>query len=271
MSIPENRLHTSVLNDKLKSFSYYKYKLPVYLRQSEGFIEHFKIWYDLLVGKIKQKYNQSTNEFIEVLNNGLVSSIDILFNLLNIFDDNYLVTIEELAYASFTIDNTFNNYKDYVSDILDKLAALFSLQRSFKVEYTNEDNIVVTKQLTLTNDELLKLIKIQIVKNYCDGSYKQLYDVYTIVGLPLLITTSTEAATSNIYLAVRDNMSITDNIKDLFFAGLLTIQQMGIAYRYTLLDLDKILFWDDNVYTDDYETIYGWGNDANNEGGLLII
>ena len=59
----------SVLVEKLKSFEYYKNKLPMYLQSSDGFISHFEIWYDLLIGQN---------------NNGVVNVCDTILNLLNI-------------------------------------------------------------------------------------------------------------------------------------------------------------------------------------------
>src|SRR5574344_3152197 len=85
----------SILNDKLKSFDYYKSKIPLYLQNSDGFIEHFKIWYDFLVNEVE--------------------SSDIFLNLLLLFDPDYL------TYLS----NNVEDYSNNESDILDKLGAIF--------------------------------------------------------------------------------------------------------------------------------------------------
>ena len=61
----------SIIPQKLQDFEYYKSKIPLYLQNSEGFQEHFRIWYDLLV-------------------DGVVKNADILLNMLLIFDKDYL-------------------------------------------------------------------------------------------------------------------------------------------------------------------------------------
>lgn len=266
MAIPQNYINVSVLNDTLKDFKYYKNKIPMYLRQSEGFIEHFKIWYDVLVGKTKIQNDE------EIFNNGLVAVADILFNLLDIFDKSYL-TMSELH----TIETFNDEHAEDINDTLDKIALLFGLQRNFRVQYYNNEMELIVEDLSLTNEELLTLTKIQIIKNYCNGSYEQLYNLYTnYVDLPLLITTSVEPATANIYLANASSiMLLSDSIKHMFLAGLLTIQQMGITYRYNLLNLDNLLFWssEDVDYTENVSN--GWGTytiDAQNEeGGELVV
>ena len=66
--------NVSILPDKFKSFEYYVNKLPLYLRNSYGFIEHYRIWYDLMIGE---------NE------NGLINVSDTILYLMDIFDDDY--------------------------------------------------------------------------------------------------------------------------------------------------------------------------------------
>ena len=101
-------INQSIIPQTLREFDYYKNKIPLYLQNSEGFIEHFRIWYDLLVS-------------------GVGNKSDILLNMLLIFDPNYLSYLE-------SIDE--NIQKDgYVCDILDKLGSIFGVNRYFKVTY----------------------------------------------------------------------------------------------------------------------------------------
>ena len=73
----------TVLTEKLKSFDYYKNKLPMYLRSSDGFVSHFEIWYDLLAGQNK---------------NGVVNVCDTILNLLNIFDAYLQVVMRQFLF-----------------------------------------------------------------------------------------------------------------------------------------------------------------------------
>ena len=61
----------SFVPDKIKSYEWYYNKLPLYLKNSYGFSEHFKIWYELLISGDK---------------NGIVNVGDTLLYLFNIFD-----------------------------------------------------------------------------------------------------------------------------------------------------------------------------------------
>ena len=47
-----------VLIDKLSTFKYYEEKLPLYLQNSYGFKEHFRIWFDLLIQNGPLWFNQ---------------------------------------------------------------------------------------------------------------------------------------------------------------------------------------------------------------------
>lgn len=258
-------LNVSILNDKLKDFNYYVRKLPMFLQQSEGFIEHYRIWYDMLVGDLETKIN----------NTGVVGVADTLFNLLNIFDqtidnngniiDNYLKFISDLGEQSRAEYEDYELDKDYVSDILDKIGSLFGVRRSFELTYTNA-NGTQRKYVELNNRDFLILIKAQIVKNYCDGTYEQIKQYYESVGLYVYVTTATIPATSDVYLVNFSGStaySPSENVQAMFFAGLLTIQSMGIAYRHAYVSLDRILIWDG------FDNTYGWGEDVEVMGQIM--
>lgn len=205
---------TSILNEKLKLFDYYKNKLPLYLQNSEGFQEHFRIWFDLLVG----------ND-----NKGLVGTADTLFNLIQIFDKDYLTYIE-----------TLDDYDEHTMDMLDKLGALFGVNRILRVTYT-QDSSTITEQLNLTNAEFIYLIKSQIIRNYCEGTREQINGYYKDIGLEMYVQTI-DIATANLYLVENDNMS--RNVIKLFLGGKLHIESMGIMYRYLLINFEDLLLWD---------------------------
>lgn len=257
----------SILNDTLKDFDYYYRKLPKYLRESEGFISHFRIWYDLLVGN---KSNENNTY-------GIVGTADTLFALFNIFDQ--------------TIDfdgNITNHYLEYLnslpgndggtkSDILDKLGLLFGVTRNFSVTYTYLYD-TYTKELTLNNNDFLILIKAQIIRNYCNGSREQMTEYYRSIGLNVVLVSSYLPATAFVYLAKYPNESeyrYSENVQSMFLAGLLTIHNMGINYEHRLVDVTTLLIWKELPLNNDADT-YGWGNypPYNNNietGGKLVI
>lgn len=219
----------SILPDKLKDFNYYKNKLPLYLQNSYGFIEHFRIWYDMYIGNTDY--------------NGIVSSIDVILNLLNIFDEDYLEYIAAMPETDVSEEEPYGTK----CDILDKIGNLFGVQRVFSCTYIDEYE-QITEELTLNNAEFLILIRGQIIKNYCEGTYSQIEQYYNSTGLKICITTSeTDNAEAHIYLVSNEDESYSENIRKMFLAGLLRIESMGIRYLDIYSSLDGILRWDSGI------------------------
>lgn len=113
---------TSILPNELRQFDYYVKKCPLYLQNCDNFIEHFRIWYDFLMG------NDS--------NNGVVGTADTLLKYLDIFADDYPV--------------------DDTTDLLDKLASIFGLKRNFKIDnmlfnLTNAELLLLIKATIIKN------------------------------------------------------------------------------------------------------------------------
>ena len=247
----------SILPEQLKDFDYYLHKLPMYLQQSEGFSSHFRIWYDLLVG------NQN--------NNGVVGTADTLFSLLNIFDvyinESFEVVDDYLTYLNSLPDNEEGTQ----SDILDKLAELFGVTRVFQITYT-QNNQTHTEVLHLNNKELLLLIRTQIIRNYCDGTYEQIRQYYNSVGLQILMYSTASAATLDLYLVSISGTenAYSANIQKLFLAGLLTIASLGISYNYAIQDTSLALYWSEEA-----SGVLGWTSpdtdSADENGGQWII
>lgn len=213
----------SIVPDKLKDFDYYKQKLPLYLQNSYGFIEHFRIWYDMYVG---------TGEYA-----GIIHVSDVLLSLLNIFDDDYLDYINNMPESNSGTQ----------SDILDKIGNLFGVKRQFSCTYFDNYNYI-TDELILNNEEFLILIKGQIIKNYCEGTYEQIEQYYNSTGLKICITTSELSnAESHTYLITTDDSDYSDNIKKMFLAGMLRIESMGIKYIDIYSNFSGLLRWDSGV------------------------
>lgn len=204
---------TSILPEPLKTFEYYVKKCPIYLRNDENFLEHFRIWYDFLMG--------------DFVHRGIYPSAETILSLMNVFDTNYLDIINSLE-------------GDIGSDMLDKLGSIFNIRRNFSVNINN-----VVHEISLADDEFLLFIKAQIIKNYSNGSYYQMREFYDKAGLLIYFNTTTSGNTTAYLLSLSSSADIaySNNIKDLFLAGLLTIESMGINYMYNIQPYDKMLIW----------------------------
>lgn len=212
-------MSTNLIPKELQDFEYYLNKCPLYLQNSEGFVEHFRIWYDFLISTIP-----SSEKFL---------------SLIDVFDENYLQTINELEGEG--------------SDLLDKIGKIFNVRRIFTVEY-EENGEKVEKNISLTNYEFLLFVRAQIIKNYSNGTYQQMREFYDKSNLLIYFSPTSNSAIVNVYLLEisNSNISYTENIQELFKSGLLTIESMGIEYLYSIQNYNKILIWDkavDNEYT----------------------
>lgn len=215
-----------LLPKELRSFRYYEKKLPLYLRNDGCFIEHFKIWYELCMGKGVEP-DTAISEFC-----GIAPSADLLLHLLNIYDADFLETVSMLQ----GYDGKF--------DLLDNLGQLFGLNRQFSFDYKEQPSDTTYKnvQVELTDAEYLLLIKAQIIRNYCNGSYAQVREYYRDAGLDILpVNNSSYDATVDVYL--NEDERITTTMTRLFKAGLLTITHVGVHYQHYVTDLLSILIW----------------------------
>ena len=193
-----------MINETLLSFEYYKRKLPLYLQTCESFLSHFHIWHD----------------FLQCID----TQSDVLLASLNIFDNDWLVV----------------NQND---DLLDKLASLYNVSRSFQVTYTDSSGSTITEILTLNNEELLTLIRARIIKNYFDGSTEQIQRYYDMLKIGEFVQFT--ETTSGFCQIIYNTNDTTNNYSKMFLAGLLTIESMGIAYVRSLNQADVgLMFWD---------------------------
>lgn len=211
----------------IREFRYYERKLPLYLRNDECFVEHFRLWYELLMGKGDDETGVPINEF-----QGISPSADLLLHLLNIYDQDFLNTIAQL--------------KDYDDDcdLLDMLGNLFGLRRTFSLEYYETATSPTKTQATvsLNDKEFLTLIKAQIIRNYCDGTYEQVMQYYKDANLQILpVLNDTYNASVDAYL--NESEDVTPNIDKLFRGGYLTVEHLGIRYTYTVTEMLNILVW----------------------------
>lgn len=216
-----------LLPKELRSFRYYERKLPLYLRNDELFVEHFKIWYEVCMGKGDEG---AIKDFC-----GVSPSADLILYLLDIYDKDFLSTIQSLK-----------NYTGR-TDIIDDLGRLFGLNRQFSFGYKEEitDTQLTYVQVDLTDAEYLLLIKAQIIRNYCNGTYEQARQYYSDAGLDIL-PLNNDVYNAAVIAYLNESDDLTDTMKKLFKAGLLTIEHVGITYQYVVTDLLNILMWNDN-------------------------
>ena len=209
---------TSLLPERLMDFSFYQNKLPLYLQNSSGFISHFKLWYDLMVGE--SSYT------------GLLTSANDILYLLNIFDPDYLTEIAKLP-----------DYTPTTCDVLDKIGYIFGVNRVFTIPGTTPQTV------ELTNSELLLLIKAKIIQNYYDGTREQIMQYYEDVGLRIFLVTNDEySAICDVILCQIGN-EYSANVIAMFEAGMLYVPSMGIGYNFEVETISGALYWDSGTIT----------------------
>ena len=197
------------MEEKLLSFDYYLSKVPMYLKQNDTFTQHFKIWYDMLI---------SSNE-----------SFDTILNLLDIFSDDY-----NIKYLSG--DNPV------ASNLLEKLANLFNIGHDFSVTY-KVNNVDTTFELNLTDEELLILLKAQIIKNNFNGTYDDIKQFYNKLGWTIIYQVNVSASAILIFVG-KSGSSLSENLQKCWNAGLLSVNSLGIDYAYNIINnYDTIAFW----------------------------
>ena len=146
---------------------------------------------------------------------------------------------------SYNSSNQNNPYAIYAVDydhteILDFLAHLFGQSRHPKV-IINGSSVY----LDLSDEELLILIKVQILRNYFEGTREKLMKLYEDIGLNVLyITNSSSSLNCDVYLLYASSNSYSNNIQKMFLNGLLTIESFGIKYTYAVQSVTDAGIWD---------------------------
>lgn len=202
--------------EKLKTWEYYQNKIPLFLKNSYGFEEHFKIFFDILKN-------------CDEISDEVLSGFD-LFN--ENYEKNYIEKYEKL-----------NNEDTYSLDILDKIGKIYGINRYFDVKYIDENGQETTKELKLTNKELYKLILSKIILLNYDGTYSMARELYDKIGLPIYMFTE-NSANVKLILDTGNQTTITQNIKDLFNANMFTLKSLGITYTIFEADISKLAIYD---------------------------
>lgn len=198
----------SVLNERLQNFNYYLEKLPLYLRDSSNFSSHFKLWFDLLTSEKGQS---------------IVGVIDNIFDILDC--------------VTGSVDDYLSRNEN-CSDMLDKIASIYGISRYLTI---NDEPI------TLSDSDLLVLIRCTIIKNHFDGTFELLKYLYYQIGLHVAIYTNNNTV-CEMMLLCGDLLGdiYTDNVKTMFEAGLLTVQSLGITYIFQTVDIGSAAFFSED-------------------------
>ena len=205
-----------MLIDKLKQWQYYYKKLPLYMRNSYGIQEHFKMIFDFMIN-------------LEDIEENVCEVFDIL-------QDNYVDIIAK-----------YDSIDGYDFEVLDILGAIYGVNRSLNVTYENIVHSIVSKALYLTNKEFYMLIKARIIQNNYDGTYEQARHYYDNIGLPIYMFSGSSPAECYLYLGSNENTS--DNLRSLFLANLLTLKSVGITYIRHEIDIAKMGIWANTIDT----------------------
>ena len=199
-----------MLPTKLKTLDYYLKKMTLFIRNSYG---------------IEDQMN-TTFGFLSQID----TTIDTFFTQLNLLSDTGINAINALSTTE--------------SDILDKVAAIYGLTRTFDLSYVDPITGPALRKITLTNTELQMLIKAKVVQNHYDGTYLTCKEFYENVDLPIYEYTSSQPATVEVYLDQTQGIDFTDNVVSMFLAGLFTIKSMGLKYICQTINDPVIATWD---------------------------
>lgn len=210
--------------EQLSTFKYYKQKIPLFYRDSFGFTDQFEALFSMILNS---------------QDNGIIFVGDLILNLINIFDPNYMDLVNSLDPNGLTCD------------LLDKLASIFAVTRHPICRWT-ENGTDYEEVLTLTNEELLMLIKCEIIKNNFQGTREECNHLYDLIGLNIFsLTVEDDVATCKLVLASTPERPYSNNIKKMFKSGLLNIQSMGITYEFEEQTISSsTLTWDSSDPTE---------------------
>lgn len=194
-----------MIREDLLEFQYYLNRLSMFMKESYGITEQTELFYRQL---------KTVNE-----------QFDIFFNNLKIFDDKIV----------------------FLSDFLDLIGSYFECYRQFTIQL-NGSYIQINLQ---NNREFLDYIRCQIIKQNFKGTYDEIKRLYThyenreiksgLVDLQfdyVLLQEDQESLSCRIYFSNYNNY--TEQIKNLFLAGYLTIESMGINYDRECINIYDI-------------------------------
>jgi hypothetical protein len=185
----------------------------------------------MLIEKLKQK-SYYLNKFTLFLRNshGIEDQVELLWKILIDCDS----TIDEVFKAI-----SLNEEVD-VDDTLDKIAEIVGTKRNLSVKY-EVGGVETTFDLSLTNEELIRVISTKIIQNNYNGTYLEFIKSYQRIGLDMYVYDNVESNVMSIVL--NENLNLTDNDKHLFLSGHYTIRSLGIRYTYSIQEITALGIW----------------------------
>lgn len=213
---------SNILPDKLLSNDYYYNRLSMQLRSDDN---------------IKKQ----VDTYVGIINN-ISDVLESIINYFDIFNEKY-----------FEINNILKSGTS--NFLLDDIGKFFGINRIMNVEYVDSEGIFGEKNethletITLTNIEMLTLIQVAISRNNFYGTAEELLNLYnndsSLIGKLNIIyawgnndTGISDPLVCQVYfrnyLNIINTLGFSDNIIKLFYAGLLTIESLGITYLKAL-------------------------------------
>ena len=204
------------LPDNNLTLDYYVNKLTLFLRKSYGITDHVEIFY----GFIRQSNITLSNMFEQL-------------DIMNVAFDYYTP-----AKLSEMKDNP-----TYDNKLLDYLADIFGVSRKFNIQYYDDNLDYHNDALNLSDYELLLLIRMMIIKNNFNGTFDDVKKFYNDVGFKIYMITDAVSGAVNVYLDNSPSYGKTLNIEKMFYAGLFTIESLGIRYQYVTTEIALTGVW----------------------------
>lgn len=173
---------------------------------------------------------------------GMEEHIEVFFNILSDID-----SVTDDVLQSLDIDNSY-----LYDDVLNKIAQVVGVSRNLSVSVEG-----ITKQLTLTNSELLRLVKTKIIQNNYNGTRSQFLSNYSNIFSNIgWIFNIYDGANPGMVVSVLDssNSGLTQNDRDLFLSGNYTVKSLGISYVYQIINMERAGRWND------LNSNKGWNN-----------
>lgn len=164
---------------------------------------------------------------------GMEEHIEVFFNILSDID-----SVTDDVLQSLDVDNSY-----LYDDVLNKIAQIVGVSRNLSVVVEG-----ITKQLTLTNSELLRLIKTKIIQNNYNGTRSQFLSNYSNIFSNIgWIFNIYDGANPGVVVSILDesNPGLTQNDRDLFLSGNYTVKSLGISYVYQIINIGRAGIWDD--------------------------
>ena len=188
----------------------------------------FKYYYNKLPLYLQQSegFESHFEYWIELLQ-GIDSYADKIESMLDIFNADYLELNPDCG------------------NFLEKLGLLYGVSRVITIS----GNVV-----TLNNKLLLLLIRMQIVKNYFNGTWDDLYNFYfNVAKLPITYRTNGTLSVQ-IYFVSTSSLGYSDEELSIIFSllqnGYLYIESLGVKYDVQQITFDNLGFWDVSEWDD---------------------